>query len=147
MMISGLTSAGALPVLEMGIRFAAQRQRILAHNIANLSTPDFRPTEVSPQAFQRLLGDAIDRRRASSGGGASGPLEWREGGQFERDEQGGLRLVPGEPTGNVLFHDRNNRDLERMMQALAENVAAYRVATDLLRSQVGSLVGAIREQV
>lgn len=144
MLIDGLVNAGALPTLEMGVRFAAQRQRVLAHNIANLTTPDFRPMEVSPGAFREVLREAIDERRARTGG-QTGELRWRPTRQITREADGSMRLVPGEPSGNVLFHDRNNRDLERSMQALAENVAAYRVATDLLRSRVQLLTSAIRE--
>ncbi|MEO0715473.1 MAG: hypothetical protein AAFY58_00635 [Planctomycetota bacterium] len=144
MFISGLTSTGALPTLEMGVRFAAQRQRTLAHNIANLATPGFQPKEVSPRAFQEVLGEAVDRRRSRTGG-MHGALDWRETAQMTRDQRGNLKLVPQDSSSNVLFHDRNNRDLERMMADLAENVAAYRVATDLLRSRVGALTSAIRE--
>ncbi len=144
MFISGLTNAGALPTLEMGVRFAAQRQRTISHNIANLSTPGFQPKEVSPRAFQEVLGEAVDRRRAKTGG-MHGALDWRETAQITRDPRGNLKLVPQDASPNVLFHDRNNRDLERMMADLAENVAAYRVATDLLRSRVAAMTAAIRE--
>jgi flagellar basal body rod protein FlgB len=47
----------------------------------------------------------------------------------------------------VLFHDRNNRDLERLMQGLAENTTTYRVAADLLRSRYDVLRTAISQRV
>lgn len=146
MFIGDLLNSGAMPVLEMTARFAGQRQGVLAHTIANIDTPDFRPLDVSPGAFQRMLREAVDRRREAGPGAA---LEWEETREVER---GGpapfdLRLIPRTPSGNILFHDRNNRDLERLMQAQAENAGAFRVATDLLRSRFQQLGAAIGERV
>jgi flagellar basal-body rod protein FlgB len=60
---------------------------------------------------------------------------------------GGLTLKPRTPSGNVLYHDRNNRDLERLMQDLSENVLAFRVASDLLRRENDLLRTAISQRV
>lgn len=144
MLIHEVTTAGAIPALEMKLRFAGQRQSLLAHNIANADTPDFRPKDVSVRGFQRVLGEAVDRRRAATGG-ERGSLEWKGSREVQPDRRGGLRLQPRTPSGNVLFHDRNNRDLERMMQALAENTGAYRVTADLLKSRYNIVQGAIRQ--
>lgn len=142
MFIGDVVNGGALPVLELTAKFAARRQAVLAHNIANLSTPGFQPTEVSPQGFQRLLGDAIARRRESGGG----PLDWRATREIARDGDG-LRLEPRTVSRNILFHDRNNRDLERMMADQVENVGVFRVATDLLRSRYQLIGSALAERV
>lgn len=142
MFIGDVVNGGAIPVLELTARFAARRQAILAHNIANLPTPGFQPTEVSPEGFQRLLGEAIARRREAGGG----PLEWRETREIARDGDD-LRLEPRTASRNILFHDRNNRDLERMMADLTENVAVFRVATDLLRSRYQLIGSALAERV
>lgn len=133
MFLNDIINADAMPALEMTARFAAQRQRVIAHNIANVSTPDFIQKDVSVSGFRETLAHAIDRRRDSSGG-FRGPLEWRESEELRRDGQGNLRLEPTTPSGNILFHDRNNRDVERLMQDQVENVAAFRLATELMRS-------------
>ncbi len=145
-MIEGLSNAGATPVLEMMLRFAGQRQRIIAHNIANLDTPDFRPADVSPTTFQATMARAVDQRRARTGG-EHGALAWKETPELVRDDAGELRLVPRTPSGNVLFHDRNNRDLERLMQDLAENSVAFRTAADLLRSRMDVIRAAISQRL
>lgn len=75
-----------------------------------------------------------------------GELRWKETREVSRDGAGRLRLTPETPSGNVLFHDRNNRDLERTMQALAENAAAFRLATGLLRTRVQQMRNAIAER-
>ncbi|MBU6413845.1 MAG: hypothetical protein KGS45_10240 [Planctomycetes bacterium] len=148
-MISELTNSGAIPALELTMRFAGQRQRLIANNIANIDTPDYVPLDASPREFQRLLADAIEKRDAGSAAGKaeSAGLPWAEGGAFVRDQRGELRLRPTRPADNVLFHDRNNRDLERLMQANVENALTFRVASDLLRSRYDILRTAISQRV
>lgn len=135
MFISDLASADAIPALKMAVSFAAQRQRILAHNVANISTPDFRPLDAPVADFQKTLAQAIDRRRDLPARGTRGELDWRESRHIRRDDRGEMTVTPSEPSKNVLFHDRNNRDVERLMQDVAENVVAFRLATDMLKSR------------
>ncbi len=141
MFVRDLIDGGAIPVLELTARFAARRQEILAHNIANADTPGFIPLDASPERFKDMLQQAIDARRERGG-----PLAWRPTSEIEPDGRG-LRLVPGTGSGNILFHDRNNRDLERMMADLSENLAVFRVTTDLLRSRYGLINSALAERV
>ncbi|MEL7473194.1 MAG: hypothetical protein AAGK04_07745 [Planctomycetota bacterium] len=144
--LAGITNSGALPTLELSMRFAAQRQRLLAHNIANLTTPEFQPMDADPRDFQRALADAVQRRRDETGG-QRGPLPWREEGPLRRDARGDLRIDPDSPKHAVLRHDRNSSDLERSMQALAENAAFFRLSSDLMRFESDRLVRAMRETV
>lgn len=146
MRIDDLANADALPTLSAMLRFAGQRHRLIAHNIANISTPDFRPKDVSIKDFQRELGSAIDKRRQSFGG-TRGELNIRQTRELRRDARGDLKLVPREAGRNVLFHDRNNRDLERLMQDLVENASAHRFAADMIRSRFDLLRTAISERV
>lgn len=147
MPMSDITNAGAIPALEMLFRFAGQRQKILSNNIANIATPDFRPSDASPAAFQKMLAGAVERRNAKTGG-EQGELEWSETAEVKHEGAGtGLRVEPATPSGNILFHDRNNRDLERNMQDLVENTAVYRVSADLLKNRYDLLRTAISERV
>ncbi len=131
----------------MLLKFAGQRQKILAHNIANIDTPNFQPKDVDPQAFQEMLGDAIDKRRKKNGG-SFGSLQWEETKEIRRiGRSTDFRLTPTSSDGGILHHDRNDRDLERMMQDMVENATAYRVAADLLRTQRTQLQNAIAQRV
>jgi len=142
---TGLTSWGALPALEMLVSYSGQRQRILAHNVANWQTPDFRPADVAPAEFQKVLGEAVARRRASGG---LGDLAWRPARGIERGPGGVLRLRPVTPLAEgPLRHDRNDVDLERLMQDMTENLAVFRTATDLLRTRQALMHAAISERV
>jgi len=143
-----LAHAGAAPVLEQVLRFAGARQRLLAHNIANVDTPDFRPVDVSPSAFREELARAVRARREARAGNAGAlPLGDTDEVSFARGLSGSLTLRPSSPSRNVLYHDRNNRDLERLMQSVAENQLMYRTAADLLRRENDLLRTAIGQRV
>jgi flagellar basal-body rod protein FlgB len=135
-----------MPALEMMVRFAGARNRVLTHNIANIDTPDFRPMDASPAAFQRQLSRAIDQRRASTGGERGTlPLESTHEVRITPGNNN-LELRPSTPGRGILFHDRNNRDLERMMQDLTENMGMFRISADLLRAHTETLKLAMNER-
>src|SRR5215831_19396987 len=122
MLIDDLLSSGAIPSLEMTFRFAGERQKLINHNIANLETPNFRPLDVSTVGFQNSLWRAIERRRSATGG-MWGRLDLEGSREVAADASGDLTLLPRTGSGNILFHDRNNSDEIRLMQANAENAA------------------------
>ncbi len=43
---------------EEKMRWLAQRQSVLAHNIANADTPDFLPSDVEPLTFKEFVGES-----------------------------------------------------------------------------------------
>lgn len=144
-MINGLTNSGSIPVLERMMQFTSRRQEIISHNIANLSTPGFRPQDVSVEGFQKQLAEAIDDRRTQHGN-AGGELKLKDSPQVQvKSTQ--LQLNP-EPTGdNILLHDRNDRDLDRTMQDMVENFMAFRAAAQFMRREFETLQTAIRERM
>ena len=150
MFIDGLVNSDSTPVLEAAAQFAARRQDVLVHNIANISTPNFQQRTLDIRTFQDRLAEAVDSRRHRFGGNR-GDLDIRDSREVRsvRDASGQIRLEvnPGTPSGNILFHDRNDRDLERSMADLAETVASFRVATDLFRTRMQLLQTAISERV
>lgn len=145
-MLQQTIQAGSLPALEAMMRFTGQRQRLLAHNVANLTTPDFQAVDVSPEGFQRMLAEAVDKRRKATGG-VDGRLEMRSTREVHVRSDGGLSLLPSRHHGGVMLHDRNNRDVERLMQDMTENYGMYRVANDLMRARVGVLRTAISQRI
>ena len=144
-MIAGIFDSGAMPVLERLVQFTSRRQAVLADNIANLSTPYFRPRDLDPRSFQAALREAVDRRRATATP-TSGPLPLRDTDQL-RFGSDRIETRPAPLNENILFHDRNNRDLERIMQDLAENTMAHNTAIEMLRNKFNLMETAIRERV
>lgn len=143
-MIGGLTNAGAIPVLERTIQFSAQRHGILANNIANLSTPGFRPTDVSPDEFQKSLSSALEDQRSGRSGSDSLNMKSTRNIKVNDDS---MTLAPQPAGDNILFHDGNDRDLDRTMQDLVENFMTFRAASQMMRKQFDSLNTAIAERV
>jgi len=148
--IDGLVNSGSIPVVEATAQFAARRQKLIAHNIANISTPNYQQQDVDIQQFQALLAVAVDDRRQRKGPArfrfnmdSSREIQVTEGPPSQRR----ITLRPRSTSHNILFHDRNNRDLERLMQDLAENASAFRVATDLFKSRLDMLNSAIALRV
>ena len=144
-MIKDLTTAGAMPALEKMFLFSGQRQRLIAHNIANIDTPDFQGVDVDPRAFQSTLRKAVSTRRGMNGG-VSGDLDLSQSRQVEMVGDRML-LNPTTATDGVLFQDRNHRDLERLMQDMVENATMFRVASDLMRKNTNLIRGAIAQRV
>ena len=144
MLIQDLENSGSLPVLGKMLQFASQRQKLLVNNIANMETPDYRPLNVSVTDFQKSLAKAVEKRRDQTGG-LQGDLNV-EGTKEITDAGGTLTLHPRTPSGNILYHDRNNRDLERMMQDLAENGLNYKMTVDLMRRENDLLRSAITQR-
>lgn len=144
-MIEGMFNTGAMPALERLVQFTAKRHKLIAHNVANLSTPGFRPRDLDPADFQKALGEAIDRRRQSTGG-PNGDLPLADTRQLTFSEDG-MEFQPGFADENILFHDRNNRSLEHLMQGLAENAMTHNMALEMMRNQFQMMQVAIRERV
>lgn len=144
-MINDLSTAGALPALEKMFLFSGQRQRLIAQNIANIDTPGYQGVDVDPQSFQNSLHQAIEHRRDRNGG-RSGDLDISSADEV-RMVNGRMQLMPTSPIDGVLFQDRNQRDLERLMQDMIENATMFRVASDLMRKNKSLILGAIAQRV
>ncbi len=144
-MLTDLTNSGAIPTLTAALRFAGERQKLIAHNIANISTPNFVQKNVSVNDFRAKLAEAVENRRRETGGD-SGPLNFGTSDEVSIRPDGSVELNPSTPEGSILFHDKNNRDLERLMQDSVENAAFYRMNVDLLRSRFDILKAAITQR-
>ena len=141
-MMDGTFGSTSLPALERSLQYMAARQKLLAGNIANIETPGYRPTDVAPAAFQQALRDALDQGRVDQQGGLSfddsSPVAFNESG---------AELKPQLLAENIMFHDGNDRSVERLMQKMQENVYSFRVASQLLRNQFELINTAIRERM
>ncbi|MEM1109899.1 MAG: flagellar basal body rod protein FlgB [Planctomycetota bacterium] len=144
-MIEGLFNSGAMPVLERMVQFTGQRQALIAHNIANISTPFFRPKDLSVEKFQKQLRRAVEDRRAGETP-RKGELRLSDTREF-RFHADRLEATPEPLDENIFFHDRNNRDLERIMQDMVENSMAHTASIEMLKSEFDLLKMAIRERI
>ena len=141
-MITGLLDTGALLSLERLVQFTGERHRVLTNNIANLDTPYFKPRDLDPSSFQNELSRAIGERREQADP-LRGELRMQETEQLTFEENGVVAKSKA-TNENIMFHDRNNRDLEVMMKDLAENTITHNAGVELLKNQFDMLKMAIR---
>lgn len=143
MLMSDLVSGGATPLLEKTLAYAQARHKVLATNIANITTPGYRAKQLDPSAFQTALRDAAAKRKTQGG-----DLEIAASNEFRTGAGGLLEVTPvDEPAENLLFHDGTNARIEQQMAMLAENTMVNQAAAELLRGAYGGLEKAIRGRV
>jgi len=140
--IAGLTNGGATPALEATLAFTHARHRVIAGNVANLTTPGYKARRLDPAAFQRALKQALDRHTRRQD-----PFEIPRTDQI-RTSGGSLSFRPtiDEPQ-NVLFQDGTNLSIERQMSDLASNAMLTEVTTTLLSGYYEGMRKAIRGRV
>lgn len=67
-----------LALLRQSIGFNAQRQRVIAENVANANTPGYTARDLDQDAFHQALQEQLQARRTGNGGlnMRSGSREW-----------------------------------------------------------------------
>ncbi len=142
MFIEGLLNRGATPVLEKVLSFTQQRQEVLANNISNLDTVGYKAKDLPAEKFFAALNEAVERREK---GGAGARLEIRSTGGISVDSADSMTIQPIEiEDSNILFHDENNRFIEKQMSEMSQNALLHNLATEMLRAKYGGLQTAIR---
>ncbi|MCS7034797.1 MAG: hypothetical protein NZ561_12510 [Phycisphaerae bacterium] len=131
MLIERLLNQGNGPLAAQVMRFAAARHKLLAENIANVSTPGYRNKDLDVAGFQQMLRDRVQLRRESPPGTVGFDDIWTE--TIDR--------------GGLLFHDRNNRSIEQLVTDSAKNALLHNLVVEILRKQFGSIESALRERI
>ena len=134
MFIERLLNQGSAPLLEQTLRFAAARHGLIAENIVNVDTPEYRQKDLSVEKFQAMVRRRVEDRRDA------GPGEAKPG--FD-DVAAELET----PRRGILFHDGNNRSMEHLMSDMAKNAMMHNLCVELLRKQFASLEAALKERV
>ena len=132
MFIDRLLNQGPNPVLEQMLRFTEARQELIADNIANVSTPDYRQKDLSVEKFQQALRDRVEQRQFSG----PGAVRFDD---IESDVEN--------PRAGILFHDGNNRSMEQLMTDNAKNALMHNLVVELLRRQYQTMDMALKERV
>lgn len=103
-----------------------QRQEVLAENIANADTPDFRARDLKPLRFDQMLASAAVRLKATAPGHLEGLNS--ASGSFKVSEQ--RTAYETAPDGNAVV-------LEEQMAKVSETALSYSLANELYRKQLG----------
>jgi flagellar basal-body rod protein FlgB len=132
MFIERLLNQGNAPLIEQAVKFSAARQKLLAENMANISTPGYMQQDVSVAKFQEMLRERVGERD-------SAPV-----GSTTFDD---ITCELTNPTANILFHDRNNRSIEQLASDSQKNALFHNMMIEILRKQIGQLEMALKERV
>ena len=131
-----------MPVLEQVMKFTEARNEVLVNNLTNFDTVGYKVQDLPMSEFFGALEEAVKHR---DGRGAGEKLEMKSTRHLQWDSQGRLKTRPVEIEGNnILFHDQNNRFVEKQMSELSKNALLHNVAAELLRQQYGLLQTALR---
>lgn len=148
--------SSALPALEQTAIFAQARHEVLAGNLANLDTPDYRAVDLPVDRFQEALAESIERAKrpspghhrspgmmtAASAGEPLGPLA-ESMSPAERDDFASGPRSAMEP---IVRHDGSDVSIERQVADIAKNQALHNLAIATMRSQFATLRAAITER-
>jgi len=114
----GITDIPIFSMLRTRLEWAQSRQQVLAQNVANSDTPNFRPHDLAAPKFDSLSRNVQPVRLATTEAGHL-PGIGRAGGTFRREEQGPYDV---RPTGNAV-------NLEDEMMKVAANQMDYQAVT------------------
>ena len=131
-----ITDIPVLAALRTRMQWAQERQRLLAENVANANTPDYRPRDLSPPKFDQPAvaqpaGVALERTNPNHiAGSTAGTTEFRV------NRRGGYEV---HPTGNAV-------NLEDEMMKVAANQLDYQAASSLYGRTLALMKIAIGKQ-
>ena len=131
--IEKLLNQGSAPVLEQMMRFTAERHKLIAQNVVNVSTPNYRQRDLSLTKFQAALGEKLDERKGAPPGTVSFA-------SIERELESPTKF-------GMLAHDGNNRSMEQLMSDQAKNALMHNLAAELLRKQFAGIEQALKERI
>ena len=131
MFIDRMLNQDNTPLLEQWLKFTSQRHKLIAEDVVNLSTPNYRQKDLSLSKFQNLLAErAKEANEASPGATSFEEIE----GEVENPHRG------------ILFHDGQTRSMEQLMSDQAKNALMHNVAIELLRHQFQIMQMALKGQ-
>ena len=127
----------ALGVHEKALLIREQRAELLANNLANVDTPNFKARDLD---FKAMVRDAIASRGASSGGAAMQRTEAGHIGQDGAEAPGALLYrVPMQPS-----LDGNTVDENIEMANFSRNALDFQASLTFLQSSLRGLKTALR---
>lgn len=150
-MLEPLINSETIGLLEQVAAFGERRHEVLAGNIANIDTVDYRTRDLPVEAFQHALKEAVAARtRSTPAAGAASLSSQRPTSIPVRSLK---ELFPHKlfqpvesPPNNLTFHDGNNRSIEHEVMELTKNSMMQRFAVELMTSQMNLLQSVISER-
>ena len=147
-MMSSMFDASTLPLLEQVVNFTEARHGVLAGNIANLDTPGYKSRDLSEDAFQSRLKEAVEERRrpTMSAPYPSGPaMQSYSSATSPGNHENEIAKISDDFHG-MLRHDENNASMEEQISEITKNQQIHNMALSLMNAQFRLLRSAITER-
>ena len=142
MLLESLFERGSISVMQRMMAFTEERHRVLANNISNFDTVGYQMRDLPVQEFNDALNAAVKRRNHR---GVGARLDIRSTRHVRWDQNGHIQVSSTEiKNNNILFHDKNNRFVEKQMSEMSKNTAKHTLVSNILRQQYDLLRTAIR---
>ncbi len=145
-MIESLFNSSTIPLLAKAAAFAERRHEVLAGNVANISTPDYRTRDLPVAEFRAALEEAVARRRPVD---SSGKPAWSFSADVpasaENFPQALYQALEARPK-TITFQDGNNRSIEKEVMEITKNSLMQTVAIELMNVQLNRLQAVISER-
>jgi flagellar basal-body rod protein FlgB len=166
-MIPQILDSTSIPLMEKLAAFTERRQEVLAENISNIDTPNYRRRDLPVQEFQAALKQAIKLKQMPKAEGEVNSQAYQLG-----LNHGDLLISPEMPAmgknsiaemselfpremltpkvaenEDVIFRDNNNRSIEMLVMELTKNSMQHTFAIETMRTQMQMLETAISGRV
>lgn len=129
-----LNNLGLFKLMSRKAGWLTQRQEVLAANIANADTPEYKPNDLKPFSFRDAM---VDQRRIKPAATDAGHLQGTLGAGGLNKEQQVRNPYETAPAGNAVV-------LEEQIMKVGQNAMDYQTITNLYRKQVALIKSAIR---
>jgi flagellar basal-body rod protein FlgB len=127
---------GTISLLEKSLNLRSLQHRVLASNVANMDTPNYKAVEL----------DVEEEMKKNSGNAASIQLVRTrpEHIPLRQNSADHVNLQAARPPNFSLRGDGNTVDLDRTMGKLAENTILYKTAAQIISRKFSGLKNAIK---
>lgn len=153
-MLDQMLNSKSLPLLEKMAAFAERRQEVLAGNIANIDTPDYKMRDLPVNDFQQALREAIQLKdsfspaapQTSLGMPATVANNQALETQLESLFPRSLFQAQEASPQNLTFQDANNRSMESQVMQMTKNSLMQQFAVEVMMAQMNQLMTVISER-
>ena len=142
--VLSLVGNRATESLTQVIAFTNERVKVLADDVANIDTPGYRMRDLDVERFNKTLSRAIAQSSRQNPNSSSIGLPSID----DLDTNLGSSNNPNAADlRGIVFHDDNDRSIEKLMVQVTKNAGRHAQAATLLRKQVELLQLVISENV
>lgn len=134
-----------LPLLERTAAFTERRHDVLAGNIANITTPDYKTRDLPVSEFQAALQQAMTPQSSNSPRTTSGSTQ-SASERLEEIFPQKLFRAQERDTGDLTYQDGSNRSIEKEVMEMTRNSLMQNYAVELMVSQFRMLEMVVSER-